>query len=83
MPQLAEDLEQAGVHRVVERVVLVGVVVGDGGDRPVDVEPNAIFRRPAHESALALATPANQAADGFGVRANVVRSTDTSPKCGP
>ena len=31
--QLAEDLEQLRVHVVVERVVLVGVVVGDRGDR--------------------------------------------------
>ena len=31
--QLGEDLEQLRVHVVVERVVLVGVVVGDRGDR--------------------------------------------------
>ena len=38
--QLAEDLEQPLVHGVVERVVLVDVVVGDGGDRAIDVEPH-------------------------------------------
>ena len=39
--QLAEDLEEPLVHRVVEGVVLLDVVVGDGGDRTVDVEPHA------------------------------------------
>ena len=33
--QLAEDLEQGEVHLVVEGVVLLGVVVGDDGDRAV------------------------------------------------
>src|SRR4029078_13157531 len=31
--QLTEDLEQTRVHLVVERVVLLGTVVGDRGDR--------------------------------------------------
>ena len=43
--QLAEDLEQPLVHVVVEGVVLLGVVVGDRGDRAVDVEPHPCIRR--------------------------------------
>src|SRR5436190_367731 len=39
--QLVDDVEQLDVHRVVERVVLVGVVVRDRRDRAVDVEPHA------------------------------------------
>ena len=36
--QLAEDLEELRVHLVVERVVLLVVVVGDGRDCAVDLE---------------------------------------------
>ena len=38
--ELVEDREQLRVHLVVERVVLVGVVVGDRRDRAVDFEPH-------------------------------------------
>ena len=48
LAQLAEDVEQGGVHLVVEGVVLLGVVVGDRGDRPVDVEPDLV----GHASSL-------------------------------
>ena len=37
-----EHVEEPDVHLVVERVVLVGVVVGDGGDRPVDLQVHLI-----------------------------------------
>jgi hypothetical protein len=40
--QLPEDGEELLVHLVVERVVLAGVVVGDGGDGAVDVEPHPV-----------------------------------------
>src|SRR6266540_209897 len=36
--QRSQDVEELRVHVIVERVVLVGVVVRDGRDRPVDVE---------------------------------------------
>ncbi len=38
--QLGEDVEELSVHLVVERVVLLGVVVRDDGDRAVDLEPD-------------------------------------------
>src|SRR5690606_5318960 len=47
--ELGQDLEQAQVHCVVEGVVLVRVVVGDRGDRPVHLEAHAIV---AHGSIL-------------------------------
>ena len=40
--QLVEDLEEPGVHVVVERVVFLGVVVGDRGDGAVDLEPDLV-----------------------------------------
>ena len=43
--QLAEDLEEPLVHRVVEGVVLLDVVVGDRGDRAIDVEPHTRIGR--------------------------------------
>ena len=50
--QLAEDLPEATVHRVVERVALLRVVVGDHRDRAVVFEPDLVaatrHRRPPH-----------------------------------
>ena len=40
--ELAEDLEQPKVHLVVEGVVLLGVVVGDDGDRTVDLQADLV-----------------------------------------
>jgi hypothetical protein len=36
--QLGDDGEEPGVHVVVEGVALLGIVVGDDGDRPVHLE---------------------------------------------
>jgi hypothetical protein len=46
--ELIEDVEELDVHVVVERVVLFLVVVGDRGDRAVDVEPYRACHRPCN-----------------------------------
>ena len=43
--QLGQDVEQREVHLVVERVVLVRVVVADGRDRAVQVQPESFGHR--------------------------------------
>src|SRR5207245_6436398 len=44
-PEVGQDLEETSVHLVVEGVVLLGVVVGDRGDGPVDVETDSLLHR--------------------------------------
>ena len=51
--ELAEDVEELRVHVVVERVVLLGIVVGDRGDRAVDLEPH----RSGHRTNVAVEAP--------------------------
>jgi hypothetical protein len=45
VPQFAEDREEAFVHLVVERVVLLRVVVGHDRDRAVDLETHSVAHR--------------------------------------
>src|SRR5256714_699926 len=45
VPELAQNLEDALVQLVVERVVLLRVVVGDDRDRAVELEPHSVAHR--------------------------------------
>ena len=49
-PDLTERGEQLRVHGVIERVVLLVVVVGDGGDAALDLQPHVPRRRHAPDT---------------------------------
>ena len=90
LTELAEDLEQAGVHLVVERVLLVGVVVGDDGDHAVDVQSDPLV---AHRGApicgrapLIAARPRPRSSTcprtgGTGSRDRSVRPAPATSRC--